>query len=57
MGVRVDEMAHIGDSLNFDLLASQKAGLISFYLNRSHKPETPPSLSNLIDLNDEFFKF
>ena len=55
MGVRVDEMAHIGDSLNFDLLASQKAGLISFYLNRSHKPETPPSLSNLIDLNDELF--
>ena len=52
MGVQADEIAHIGDSREFDLIASQAAGLMGFYLNRSQKSDALTELSDLTELKD-----
>lgn len=52
MGVQVDEIAHIGDSREFDLIAARSAGLKAFHLNRSQKSNYFSSISKLTDLED-----
>jgi FMN phosphatase YigB (HAD superfamily) len=53
MCVQVNEIAHIGDSWEFDVIASQSAGMKALYLNRSQKSHAFTSVSDLKDLIDK----
>jgi HAD superfamily hydrolase (TIGR01549 family) len=50
MGVQPGEIVHIGDNWKFDIVASQSAGLKSFYLDREQKSGSYTSLSSLTEL-------
>jgi HAD superfamily hydrolase (TIGR01549 family) len=56
MGVRPGEIVHIGDSWEFDIEAAQRAGLKTFYLNRSQTSEGANLLSSLTDLKSKLSK-
>ena len=45
-----NEMAHIGDSWEFDFLAAKEAGIKAFHLNREEKQRDGKSLRNLTDV-------
>jgi|WetSurMetagenome_2_1015567.scaffolds.fasta_scaffold57665_2 HAD superfamily hydrolase (TIGR01549 family) len=50
MGVQPDEIAHIGDNWEFDVISAQKVGIKTFYLNREQKSDSLTSLSSLTGL-------
>ena len=39
MGVEPEEVAHVGDSWDFDYIAAREAGIRAFYLDRNGKAE------------------
>ncbi|MBN1191745.1 MAG: HAD family hydrolase [Dehalococcoidales bacterium] len=51
MGVEVHEIAHVGDSWEFDVVASRAAGLKAFYLDRSQDADLHNALPDLRDLD------
>jgi len=50
MDIVPDELAHIGDSWQFDFLAPKEAGIKAFHLDRRKEPKDERSLTSLIDL-------
>lgn len=50
LGVRPEEVVHVGDNWQFDVLAPSEVGIHAFYLDRQGKDEKPNSLSSLAEL-------
>ncbi|TET40405.1 MAG: HAD family hydrolase [Dehalococcoidia bacterium] len=50
MGILPCEMAHVGDSWQFDFLAPKEAGIEAFHLNRGGYAKNDKSLTSLADL-------
>lgn len=50
MGVRPDEVVHIGDSWDFDFLSAREAGMKAFFLDRARETGESDSLNTLSEL-------
>ncbi len=50
IGIEPWEMAHVGDSWDFDYIPAKEAGIRSFYLNRSKLSEKGDSLKSLAEI-------
>ncbi|GAH96190.1 unnamed protein product, partial [marine sediment metagenome] len=50
MNIPPDEVAHIGDSWQFDFLAAKEAGIEAFHLDRGWGQGDGRSLTSLTDL-------
>jgi HAD superfamily hydrolase (TIGR01549 family) len=50
IGVRPEEVAHVGDSWDFDVLSAREAGIKAFYLDRSRSRDEIASLTTLSEL-------
>jgi len=50
MNILPNEMAHIGDSWQFDFLAPKEAGIEAFYLDRRQERKDERSLTSLIEV-------
>jgi len=50
MGILPQEMAHIGDSWQFDFIAAKEAGIRAFHLHRQGYARNEDSLTSLADL-------
>lgn len=50
MKVRPEQVVHVGDNWQSDLVASQEIGIRSFYLNRGKQANSQNSLANLTQL-------
>lgn len=50
MGVRPQEIAHVGDSWQFDFIAARDAGIKAFHLDRGGYAKNEDSLKSLADL-------
>jgi len=50
MGIRPQEMVHVGDSWQHDFLAAKEAGIETFYLDRGRRQSNGSLLASLKDL-------
>jgi HAD superfamily hydrolase (TIGR01549 family) len=50
LGVKPNEMVHVGDSQRFDFMAAKEAGIRVFHLNRNQKLGNGDSLRSLTEL-------
>ncbi|MFH1382061.1 MAG: HAD family hydrolase [Chloroflexota bacterium] len=50
MGIHPDEMAHVGDSWEFDVIAARGAGVKAFHLDRAKGTDNADPLKSLLDL-------
>ena len=57
MNVKPGEMVHIGDSLQFDIMAAQEAGIRAFHIHRGQSSGSHTSLASLSDLKERLSMF
>jgi 5'-nucleotidase len=57
MDVKPREVVHIGDSLRFDVMAAQEAGIRAFHIQRGQSPGSGTSLASLSDLKERLSRF
>jgi FMN phosphatase YigB (HAD superfamily) len=50
LGVRPEQVVHVGDNWQFDVLAPSEVCIHAFYLDRQGKDGKPNSLSSLAEL-------
>ncbi len=50
MGVRPEQVVHIGDNLQFDFVAPREIGIQAFYLDRKQQSDDRNALTSLIQL-------
>jgi putative hydrolase of the HAD superfamily len=50
MGVRPEQVVHVGDNLQFDFVAPRKVGIQAFHLDRKQQSDGYNSLTSLIQL-------
>lgn len=51
LGVRPQEVIHVGDNREFDFIAPSKIGIQAFYLDRKGEPRGDDSFADLTELN------
>jgi putative hydrolase of the HAD superfamily len=52
MGVRPEQVVHVGDNWQFDFVAPTEVGIQAFYLDRKRQMNHSESLANLVELAD-----
>jgi FMN phosphatase YigB (HAD superfamily) len=52
MGVRPEQVVHVGDNWQFDFIAPSEVGIQAFYLDRKRQMKYIESLDSLVELTD-----
>ncbi|MEN3054820.1 MAG: HAD hydrolase-like protein, partial [Candidatus Methanosuratincola petrocarbonis] len=55
LGIKPNEMVHVGDSLELDYVRARRAGVRAFYLDRERKKLGRRFIPDLRELRDRLF--